>query len=763
MDQTQLRLLLKLTCLREKQGRLKVLLRTQVGGKEAQGERERGVWAQRKRQNSTDDLFKEYLEHLVQTPSKRSLKKQKKDREEIEDVLELYAKCAALRPSSTTRDQDGQALKAFELALVYSSSSSSSSKQKNGKEFEVVDDDLARVVGRFLSSQEEGRRKKGLEVMRKMAENKKGLTTRVMRSVVGEYYGRLRGNMVVDREEGERERGLVHFRGRGEEEDRIARRGEADEYSHARQVLDQVCSSTTTRSSTLRLDELLRIRLERVDRLEELDKRPKEAFLKWLGLRDEAGREEVEVALRVWEAGVGKGEDGEESIGRSYRKVGEELVLQACRIGKQQENLTDEGAGQNRLETPAPLIEDAVNLAIRYFPLQVLTHHSTPLLTALTVDSHSPDLACYLFDILNSPPSDFKFARFQWSATLLVPFTRLFFSSHRYERDPSLPIRLYLSWTSSGLTFPAGLWDPFWRTLGHGGSIEDIERVLQDWQETGRGEAASRIVRQVLKGSVDSANIQRCLELFDYFRSRYSPSLDSTPIPLRRVHLHPLVIPLDSYNTLFNLLAHSKTDHRSNLSRLFSSLLEDGHTPSTQTYDSLLAANLLRPKFKVSDIDNAGVVYNKMVENELRPDRDTFGLLMKGFNRLAIEGGKREEKQRLIGIEASLRTFKASLAGLSSSVDRNKRSAKGREGELTLARGGSVGELMVILAGEGRFEGAKQVSEEWWRALVGIEEIVGTKNFWEGREIKNECTEMRKARERVEELECGERQGEEVA
>jgi len=215
---------------------------------------------------------------------------------------------------------------------------------------------------------------------------------------------------------------------------------------------------------------------------------------------------------------------------------------------------------------------------------------------------------------------------------------------------------------------------------------------------------------------------------------------------------------------LFNLLAHSKTDHRSKLSELFSSLLADGHTPSTQTYNSLLAANLSEPIFKVRDIDHAGVVYNKMVEDRLKPDRDTFGLLMKGFNRLAVEGGKREGKQRLIGIEASLRTFRASLAGLAIQDGQKgkRKSVKEKEGNLALARGGSVGELMVILAGEGRFEDAKQISEEWWRALVGMEEIVGTKNFWEGREITNECTEMRKAGERVEELER-ERQGEKVA
>jgi hypothetical protein len=528
----------------------------------------------------------------------------------------------------------------------------------------------------------------------------------------------------------------------------------ADEYSHARKVLDQVCSST----SSAGLDELLRLRLERVDRLEELEKNPRGAFLKWLSIRGVDKPEWIEVALKVWEAGVEQGESGEALVGRTYRKVLEGLVLKACQIG----NLSEGRPGDAVLE-PSPLIDYAVNLALDHFPLQVLIHHSHALLHALTVDSHSPELACFLFDTVNSPPIDFAFAPFQWSATLLVPFTRLFFSSRRYEKDPSLPVRLYLSWTSSGLTFPAGLWDPFWRSLGQTGNIDDLERVLQDWEETGRGPAASRIVRQVLQGAINSGNIPRSLELFKFFRSRYTPtSFESDPQPVpafQRTHLHPLVVPVESYNSLVTLLAHSGTDHRKILSTLFSSLIFDGHSPSTEIYNALLASNLLRTKFKVSDIDSAGVIYNKMVQTGLKPNRGTFGLLMHGFNRMATEGGGRKaSEQRVIGIEASLRTFKASLASLDSrSTDearkKRKNDQKSREEVQTLAKGASVASLMKILAQERRFEEAKEVGEEWWRALINLEDIVGSKGFWEGRQTKDESAEMRKAAVEVERLE----------
>ncbi|GAA5950128.1 hypothetical protein JCM3765_004206 [Sporobolomyces pararoseus] len=747
LNRLQLRMVLKANLQREKEHRIKRLVvereeaRKKGKGKEEETateptkEEDKAIWAQRKRQNISDALLKEYLALVSNTK-----KVPKLEHQAVEEVLELFAICAAIRPVSTTRDQDAQALLAFSRALDFS---------RRSKEPVVIEDDIAEVIKRIFRN---GRDEEAISILRKMAEKGRVLTVRVMREIVQDYYqeqdAAIKETSIQSRPI---DSTLLTQFDQASTTSR-SRTDLPDEYSHARQVLDQVCTST----SSAALDELLRLRLERVDRLEDLEQNPRGAFLKWLKTKGDDRPEWIETTLRIWEAGVEKGEDGEDLVGRSYRKVLEELVLKACQVGR----ITEETPGVQVLKS-SPLIDYAVDLAITHFPLQVLTHHSQVLLSAVTVDSHSPELACYLFDTLNSAPIDFPFARFQWSANLLTPFTRLFFSSHRYERDLSLPIRLYLSWTSSGLTFPAGLWDPFWRSLGQSGTIDDLERVLQDWEETGRGQAASRIVRQVLQGAINSGNVPRSLELFHFFRSRYAPSsLQSTPA-FQRTHLHPLVVPIESYNSLFTLLAQSRTDHRKILSTLLSSLIFDGHSPSTEIYNALLASNLHRTNFKISDVDSAGVIYNKMVQTGLKPDRDTFGMLMHGFNRMALEGGGRggkESRYRLIGIEASLRTFKASLASLDSETMNEGRRPRKRHDEAekevqTLARGQSVGVLMKILAGEGRFEDAKEIGEEWWRALVKLEEMVGSKDFWEGRAIKDECAEMKKAAAQVGKLE----------
>lgn len=750
LNRFQLRMVLKANLQREKEHRIKRLIVEREGSRrngEGRGEEsapeptkeeQKAIWAQRKRQNISDALLKEYLP-LVSN----SRKVPKSEHQAVEEVLELFALCAAIRPSSTTRDQDAQALLAFSRALDFS---------KWSQSCVVIEDDIAEVIKRMFRN---GRDEEAISILRKMAEKGRVLTVRVMREIVRDYYEERDAVIKVTSTQSRPSDStlLTQF----DQPSRTSRSkiDLSDEYSHAREVLDQVCTST----SSAALDELLRLRLERVDRSEELERNPRGAFLKWLNTKGSDRPEWIETTLRIWEAGVEKGEDGEDLVASSYRKVLEELVLKACQVGK----ITEENIRTPVLRS-SPLIDYAVELAIHHFPLQVLIHHSHALLPALTVDSHSPDLACYLFDTLNSPPIDFPFARFQWSANLLPSFTRLFFSSHRYERDLSLPIRLYLSWTSSGLTFPAGLWDPLWRSLGQTGTIDDLERVLQDWEETGRGQATSRIVRQVLQGAINSGNVPRSLELFHFFRSRYAPSsLESTPT-FQRMHLSPLVVPIESYNALFTLLAQSRTDHRKILSTLLSSLIFDGHSPSTEIYNALLASNLHRSSFKISDVDSAGVIYNKMVQTGLKPDRDTFGMLMHGFNRMALEGGGgggkggKESNYRSIGIEASLRTFRASLANLDSGTmsegkSRNKRQDKAETEIQTLARGQSVGALMKILAGEGRFEDAKEIGEEWWRALVKVEEIVGSKDFWEGRSIKDECAEMKKALTQVGNLE----------
>ncbi|GAA5932477.1 uncharacterized protein JCM15063_001237 [Sporobolomyces koalae] len=752
LDERQMRTILAASLEREKRYRVIALNHEHHDSNDDKGNSrtdsdERAIWAQRKRQNVSDALLKEYLV-LVSNPKAVP----KVHHRAVAEVLELYAICAAIRPDSTTRDHDGQALLAYSVALDYYTSSPS-------PESKVIENDIAEVIRRMFRT---GRDEEAMQILGKIARKGRSLTVKVTRDIVMDYHeARYAIATKEDSNDVDDKALLARFDNQQiQTTAHVVDRAEPDEYTHARRVLDQVCTATSR--DGLQLDDLLRLRLERVDRLEELQKDPRGAFLKWLGGGKRAHDcASLETALRLWEAGARAGDDAESVLKKqSYRKVLEILVLKACRTGAVRTTTRD---GKD-LPGSSPLIDYAVNLALAHFPLQVLIHHSHTLLSALTVDSHSPDLAATLFDRVNSPAPDFPFARFQWSAALLTTFTRLFFSYTRFGPDRALPLRLYLSWTASGLTFPMGLWDPLWRHLGRSGVIEDLERVLQDWEETGRGDANSRIVKQVLQGAISTGNVPQSLKVYEFLRSRYhSPQFDSRPT-YKRTHLDPLVVPIDSYNALMDLVAHSRTDLRKTLSELYSHLVTDGHAPTIETYNAFLVANLMRSRFNLEDIDSAGVVYNKVVRSGLDPDRDTFGLLMHGFNRMAqsfrdpkgIEKTANMTDRRQVGIEASLRTFRASTNGSERSADNHEHRfspGQDRTAIKTLARGRFVGDLMKLLAEEHRFEDAKQVGEEWWRIMIAMEPAVGGKGFWEGDQIQAECEEMRNARESVERIE----------
>ncbi|GAA6061407.1 hypothetical protein JCM10212_004465 [Sporobolomyces blumeae] len=731
-----------------------------------QQDADESVWAQRHRQNYSDELYDEYTALIPSRPTRDIRNPQRKA---IADVLELFAEVAALRPDSTTRDQLGRSLSALRLSLAYST---------RRERAEHVNDDLSTVFRKMF---ERGRGKEAVDVLNAMARKGRVMTIKGMKEIV-------RGHYALHATPGAT-RGAGSIAEGGPDAAR-----DVDEYAQARRILDQVCDASASPFDSLArddppstpssLDELFRLRLERVDRLEEVEKDPRGAFIKWIGLQQgglqgDEGREDpvwLEAALRMWEAGVRRDEDGLAVMSRSEVGTLSALVRAALDLG------SAAAAGESLPKDLPPLVVLAADIAMRYMPLQVLIHHSARILPALTrTSSASLDDAIRLVNLVLSPPADFPFAHFQWSATLLEPFTRLFLSSQRDDRDPSLPLRLYLSWTASGLTFPRGLWDSLWRSLGRRGSIEELDRVLLDWEETGRGPAESRIVHQVLKGAIDAHRVGSALRQLDFFRSRYSPIArdalrpDTTPtVPRSTARLDPLVVPLESYNLVLALLATARHDYRLEISTVFGALLADGHAPSTETYNALLASEVTRATFSVVDVDSAGVIYNKLARTGLEPDRDTFTWLMVGFNRLAQDEARRErterdeahelgartergEPTRKVGLEASLRTFRASCArstlpsgsfSTSSVANRSTRPVLG-----TLAKGRAVSSLMRLLALDHRFEEAKQVSEEWWRALVKVEEAVGTRDVWNGREVEEECGEMKRAAVAVEKLE----------
>ncbi|GAA5900242.1 hypothetical protein JCM6882_002285 [Rhodosporidiobolus microsporus] len=614
-------------------------------------------------------------------------------------------------------------------------------------------------------------------------------------------------------------------------------------YLRARQILSSVCddpcpSRRARVEGTSKLDELLRLRLERVERVERLEREPTLAFVGWLGGEmagewekrggfEEAQRRSrtieerqaaLDAALRYWEAsqvlGRSEWDVGALKLSRSpVAKLLNELVRRACEL--EREARVVHPIVDGKTPPPSACVETAVRVAVAYLPPQLLTTLSVPLLQAVTVFSHSPSSALALFEALTAPsppahtPSALAlssaaptrpYAPFTWTASLLPSFTTLFQSAaspSSARADPSLAMRLYLSWTACGLSFPVGLWTLLWRAAGRRGHVEEVMRLVRDWEETGRGPVGGRIARLVVEAAAEApprrrpagaspprpegsfvppepsfpsstlsvvddpttpSHVLPALRLLHFFRSRYAPSPTSPPAP----HLlHPsgqqayLLVPLAAYASVLRLLARSHADRRPAFRQVWKQLLLDGHRPSSACFNAAIAVNVWRPDpgFGVKDVDAAGVVFNAMVAEsqrrrtgkggeeveEVKPDRDTYSLLVHGLLRVAAAGadvaggggGARRtttRRRRRIVLEAALRTFDAahapsspSLLSLSSSPppSSSPTGAGGSNGAPGPGvRGHQTALLVRLLAGEGRFEDAKRCQEGWWRGFV---------------------------------------------
>ncbi|BGP54585.1 hypothetical protein JCM8202v2_002172 [Rhodotorula sphaerocarpa] len=598
-------------------------------------------------------------------------------------------------------------------------------------------------------------------------------------------------------------------------------------YAHARQVLDEACSperdllgrsslrpSRDPVSAKDRLELLLQERLERVERAEALRDEPILYLIRWLGLsctRDgraldgserkaplsvdaaatgstQTRQAALSCALGLWEASQIRGRDEFEvaALQTSKSRVAklfEALVLEACELEAAAAEQVEVGIGSRTTGTKrrmaSPTLERALDLAGRYLRYPVLVHHAPRLLRAATVSANAPHLALRLFDILTYPPSDRSAYRrpFTWTLDLLPTFTSLFLSSAAI-RDDSLPLRLYLSWTASGLSFPEGLWNPLWRALGRRGVVDEVARVVGDWEETGRGQVAGRISAMVLRAAGAATSTERParvlapLQLLSYFRSRYVRPGDSAPTPAL-LHSSPhLVVPLGGHVAVLHALARARADQRPAQRVVWRWLHRDGHTPDTAAFNAVIAAHVWRPDphYTVKDLDDAGVVYNELIEAgrerhptttgsghgriampALAPDRETFSLLVHGFLRIADSPRTGKFKQK-VTLEAALRTF-------SAAADRNLG-----------VRGHQAARLVRSLAQAGSFEQAKEVQERWWRTLVALEQewdrgrkgALGRspggggggagrgEGMWEDWEVRQEMREMRMARVEVE-------------
>ncbi|GAA6000241.1 uncharacterized protein JCM10292_004050 [Rhodotorula paludigena] len=598
-------------------------------------------------------------------------------------------------------------------------------------------------------------------------------------------------------------------------------------YAHARAVLDDACAASSwgltarhgseagaERGTEDQLEALLRERLARVEREEALEREPVHYFVRWVGLKrfraegDEEGvrvrRDAVEAALRLWEATqVGRGRsEGEIPAQQSaHGRVGkllQELVVEACALEE-----VASGAASDKTRTSS-CMQTAVELAIRYMRHSALVRRAPALLQAVTVSSHGPQLALDLFDAVSNPSIPLTasepaqtHAHFAWTHTLFPTFISLF-NSAAAVTDPSFALRLYYSWTASGLVFPVGLWNGLWRAVGRRGELEEVKRIVHDWEETGRGPVADRIVRMILvaASSMPSPRIPALLEILAFFRSRYAPAgPEASPSPDFVLSYPYLLVPLSAYNAVLGALARSSTtinphDPRPEMRNIWAQLENDGHSPTVESFNALLSAHVLRPPgtFTAKDLDRAGLVYNQLVAarraastedaRDLEPNRDTFSLLMHGFLRIVspragppalvdsdsaaeteMDGESASDapekpfylprisrRKRLVALEGALRTFSAALA----------------RGPHALPRGQQVAKLVRELAREGRFEEAKRAQEGWWSGLVELEaqweSERGTKNpkggMWEDRDVLREMREMRWARDEIARIEA---------
>ncbi|GAA5840748.1 hypothetical protein JCM9279_001208 [Rhodotorula babjevae] len=556
---------------------------------------------------------------------------------------------------------------------------------------------------------------------------------------------------------------------------------DADEaaYAHARSVLDEACAgSSARRGANAGLDALLERRLERVERAEALEREPVLFFVRWLGIglpveEEQQGRrlgvderrDMLSAAMKLWEASQVQGRSEWEAPARRYvRSKGarllEALVLEATRLEGQGAAPTSVGK-----ERASECLVEAVRMASSYLQHHILVHHATPLLLALTASSHSPPVALDLFETLLTPTEPGSTAPpFTWHANLLPAFAALFFSSTAASsaaspsgRDSALPLRLYLSWTSSGLSFPIGLWPALWRAVGRRGSLAELRRLVNDWEDTGRGAVSARIMRFVLEGASER-RVVAPLRILAFFRSRYVARPGASPSPLLLEAQPYLVVPLEGYEAVLEALAASRTDRRRAMGAVWRWMTLDGHAnASTRAYKALIRAHISRPavQFSLDDLDKAGLVYNALVAGArrgasssssgarsvaaARPDGDTFALLVRGFARVAAgaaRDARRSSLKRRIALEAGRRT-------LDAAVERGLH-VPGVETAL----------LVRLLARAGRFEEAKTAQERWWRSVVALEGDKGTKAVCEDKVVTRGMREMRWARTEAELIEA---------
>lgn len=462
---------------------------------------------------------------------------------------------------------------------------------------------------------------------------------------------------------------------------------EADPYAHARQVLDAACASGGARTAR-ELDALLEERLARVDKEEAARVQPMLAFLRWMvedwpGVATASGEgidkeEGLRLALQTWEVVYGQGGEHQTSR-RPNLDALEKLVKDVCSL--QEAAFESTGAS-----APLPPTRLAIRLASTHLLPPMLCNLSHRLLNAALVHSRDPHLGQDLYQALRARCSGSSRKPFLWHANLRQTFAQLVLDAER-AHDPAAVLQLYYDWTGDGLVLPVGLWTQVWRAAGQRSQVEEVGRLVADHETAGRGKVPAEVVAIVIKASAAERRTVKTLRLLNYFRSRART--------VGSLGGGRSVVPLETYEAVLELLSTSATDRRAAGMAVFAGLMEEGHRPTTSTWNHLIAAQVFRPRFHTEDIDNAGVALNSLVAAGASPDARSFSLMMHGFLRLARSG---KAKSGVAAIAAHRAFSRALSRGLA-------------------VRGEQVAALMRELARRGRWEDAKEVSEQWWRLL----------------------------------------------
>ncbi|SGY49049.1 BQ5605_C001g00732 [Microbotryum silenes-dioicae] len=511
-------------------------------------------------------------------------------------------------------------------------------------------------------------------------------------------------------------------------------KGEEDVYMHYRQVLDAACDPGS-RSGTRSLDALLEERLAQLDRTEEFEQNPWFAFLQWLSSEREDKEDMMEwllVSLRLWK--VIYADHGNSPTRYRSRELLDDLIRRTLPERQLDPSANARPApayfpgNPHGLGRPSRAVHLAIRLALDQLSTFQLVTRAHRLLQAITVSSLDRPLARKAYMTLREKaPLDSQYP-FRWTAALRPTLVQLILlASPPNPPDPDFILQLYLDWTACGMTFPVSLYPPLWRALGRKGTVEDLARVIDDYETSGRGRVEARIISFVLLASTEREDALKTLPLLEYFRNR-SP-VTTTPIDY--------LVPRRVYEHIMWQLASSTSDQRPEVLRLFKQLTEEeGWKPRITTWNAILASHVFRPSFTPDDLEAAGKTYDLIVRRTLRsPDSATFSLVLLGFVRMA----KQFEGQTVTGVEAGLKTVLSAFE-------------KGR-----LVRGHQVAELIGLLGQLGRYDQAKMLSEQWWAKVVSNE------REGKGRVLgEEEMERMRGAIEELAERESGMRREEKV-